>query len=122
MDLCPVYYEARRRALNNGDFFHLAAFSHRSGKIGINNQNRNTAKFRKRFPNSRETYYEIHAEVDLIRQLHEVPDRIHVARFAKDGTPTMARPCIHCQNFLRHKGVKSVRYTNWSGDWEEMQL
>jgi hypothetical protein len=45
-----------------------------------------------------------------------------VVRFFKDGTPTMAKPCIHCQNFLRMKGVETVRYTNWDGQWEEMRL
>lgn len=117
-----MYYEARRRALNNGDFFHLAAFVPSSNKVGINNQKRNTAKFTKRYVNSSEVYHEMHAEVDLLRQLHEIPEKIHVVRFIKDGTPTMAKPCIHCQNFLRIKGVKQVRYTNWDGEWEEMRL
>ena len=119
--LCPVYYEAKDRALRNGDIFHLAAFT-RDGMIGVNSQRRSTAKFRKRYSNSRETYHEIHAEVDLVIHSKVIPERINVVRFFKDGTPTMAKPCIHCQNFLRQKGVKRVRYTNWDGDWEEMKL
>ena len=119
--LCPVYYEAKGRALRNGEIFHLAAFT-RDGLIGVNSQRRNTAKFRKRYSNSRETYHEIHAEVDLVIHSKVIPERINVVRFFKDGTPTMAKPCIHCQNFLRQKGVKRVRYTNWEGDWEEMKL
>jgi hypothetical protein len=116
-----VYYDARDKALRNGDIFHLAAFT-RDGKIGINSQRRNTAKFRKRYSNSRETYHEIHAEVDLVIHSKVIPERINVVRFFKDGTPTMAKPCVHCQNFLRMKGVKRVRYTNWDGEWEEMKL
>ena len=119
--LCPVYYEAKSKALSNGEVFHLAAYT-RDGKIGVNRLSRNTAKFRKRYSNSRETYHEIHAEVDLVIHSKVIPERINVIRFFKDGTPTMAKPCIHCQNFLRHKGVKRVRYTNWDGDWEEMKL
>lgn len=119
--LCPVYYEAKDRALRNGDIFHLAAFT-KEGKIGVNRQSRSTAKFRKRYSNSRETYHEIHAEVDLVIHCKVIPERINVVRFFKDGTPTMAKPCIHCQNFLRQKGVKRVRYTNWKGEWEEMRL
>jgi hypothetical protein len=117
-----VYYEARKRALNNGDLFHLAAFARGNSEIGVNNQNRLTAKFRKRYKGTREVYHEIHAEVDLIRRLKKVPEKIHVVRFFSDGTPTMAKPCIHCQNFLRMKGVKIVRFTNWDGQWEEMKL
>ena len=116
-----MYYEAKSKALNNGDLFHLAAYT-RDGKIGVNRQSRSTAKFRKRYSNSRETYHEIHAEVDLVIHSKVIPKRINVVRFFKDGTPTMAKPCVHCQNFLRMKGVETVRYTNWNGEWEEMRL
>jgi len=55
-------------------------------------------------------------------KLDYVPEKISVVRFLKDGTATMAKPCIHCQHFLKHVGVKKVRYTNWFGVWEEMSL
>jgi len=117
-----VYYAAREAAMQNRHLFHLAAFTRkRGGPIGVN-QYRGTAKFRKRYHNSREFCYERHAEVDLILKLREIPDKIHVMRFLDNGQPTMARPCVHCQNFLRHKGVKAVRYTNWDGKWEELKL
>lgn len=109
--------------MKSGGLFHLAAYiKGDKTKIGVNRHGRNTAKYRRRYKNSRDTYHEVHAEVDLILKLKEVPDKIHVVRFIKDGTPTMAKPCIHCQNFLRIKGVKAVRYTNWKGEWEEMWL
>ena len=118
-----MYYSARRAALHNNDAFHLAAFTGKKrDPIGINNHARKTAKFRKRYKNSNETYYELHAEVDLILKIDKIPERIFVTRFFKDGSVTMAKPCIHCQNFLRIKGVKIVRYTNWAGDWEELRL
>lgn len=117
-----MYYEARNKALSNNGLFHLAAFASKKGPVGVNSMSRRTAKFKRRYSDSKDTYHEVHAEVDLILRLREVPERINVIRFFKDGTPTMARPCIHCQNFLRIKGVKSVRYTNWNGDWEEMRL
>ncbi len=117
-----VYYEARDKALSNNSLFHLAAFASKKGPVGTNSMSRRTAKFKRRYNDSRDTYHEVHAEVDLILRLREVPERINVVRFFKDGTPTMARPCIHCQNFLRIKGVKTVRYTNWEGEWEEMRL
>lgn len=116
-----MYYEARSRALTNGDTYHLAAYTRR-GKIGVNNTGRNTAKFRKRYKNSRDFFHDVHAEIDLLNKSDVVPDRIYVVRFLKDGTPTMAKPCVHCQNFLRHAGVKVVRYTDWSGAWRELKL
>jgi hypothetical protein len=121
-DPCPVYYAAREAAMKNRHLFHLAAFTKkRGGPIGVN-QYRGTAKFRKRYHNSREFYYERHAEVDLILKMRVIPEKIFVMRFLETGKTTMARPCVHCQNFLKHKGVKVVRYTNWEGDWEEMKL
>lgn len=117
-----MYYEARERALRNNDMFHLAAFANRGRTIGVSNTRRLTSKFRKRYSNSRDTHHEIHAEVDLILKMRVAPERINVVRFFNDGTPTMAKPCVHCQHFLRHKGVKVVRYTNWDGEWEEMRL
>ncbi len=118
-----MYYKARDAALSNGGPFHVAAYTRScKGLIGVNDENRRTSHFRKRYPNSDLTYHEIHAEVDLILRLKEVPDHIHVVRFVKGGRPTMAKPCIHCQNFLRLKGVKRVKYTNWQGEWEWLTL
>jgi hypothetical protein len=118
-----VYYEeVRRAAMGNGELFHVAAFVARKGPIGVNTNRRQTARFRKRYSNSDCFHHEIHAEVDLIRKLREVPHRICVVRFYKDGSLGMARPCVHCQNFLRHRGVREVRYTNWMGRWETMRL
>ena len=71
---------------------------------------------------TKNTYHEVHADADLILKLDYVPEKISVVRFLKDGTATMAKPCIHCQHFLKHVGVKKVRYTNWFGVWEEMSL
>lgn len=116
-----MYYEARSRALSNGQAFHLAAFT-RSGSIGTNTNEKETAKFLRRYADNRNSSRTIHAEVALILKMREAPIKINVVRFLNDGTPTMAKPCIHCQNFLRLRGVKMVRYTNWSGEWEEMKL
>lgn len=117
-----MYYEGREAALRNGNLVHLVAFAEKKGPYGVNNVERNTSKYRKFFSNTGTYCHEIHAEVDLINKLESVPERIFVARFRKDGRMTMARPCHHCQNYLKHKGVKRVVYTNWSGEWEEMRL
>jgi len=116
-----VYYEARNKALTNGQQFHLAACT-KSGLIGINTNERATAKFFRRYDDSGNVSQTIHAEVALVLKMRRAPDKINVVRFLKDGTVTMAKPCAHCQNFLRLRGVKTVRYSNWNGEWEEMKL
>ena len=118
--VCQVYYEAKKRALENGGNFHLAAYAN-TGEIGTNG-NRKTAKFRRRYSKCGYFCYEVHAEVDLIIRCRQVPQKINVMRFTNSGDRTMAKPCVHCQNFLRHVGVKRVRFTNWEGRWEEMKL
>lgn len=117
-----MYYKGRQAALKNGDVFHLVAWDHKKGPYGINTTKRATSKYKKFYRNTGEFEHHIHAEVDLIMRLDRVPKRIFVARFKKDGTMSMARPCRYCQNFLRHKGVKKVVYSDWDGSWQEMML
>ena len=47
---------------------------------------------------------------------------VHVARFLRDGTVTMAKPCYFCQKYLRSNGVTSVKYTDWDGQWQKMKI
>ena len=47
---------------------------------------------------------------------------INVVRFTNRGLPTMARPCDWCQDYMRKRGVRRVKYTNWNGEWEKMNL
>lgn len=115
-----MYYKAKEMALTNGGEFHLAAFT-KNGEIGVNST-RCSSKYKKRYKNSIDVHHELHAEASLILRCKSVPEKINVARFRSDGTPTMAKPCIHCQNFLKLSGVKRVRFTNWDGEWEEMRL
>lgn len=119
--ICQVYYEAKEIALNNGEMFHIAAYTDK-GTIGTNNRKRFTSKYRKHYSNGNTIAYDLHAEVDLVLRCQTVPRKITVVRFRADGNPTMAKPCIHCQNFLRHFGVQKVKFTNWEGMWEEMKL
>lgn len=64
-----------------------------------------------------------HAEVSA---LNKVPRQsrhlatIFVARWTKDGTLTMARPCYMCQDFLSINGLnrRNIWYSNWEGGWD----
>jgi deoxycytidylate deaminase len=116
-----VYYLAKQRALANDNPFHVAAFSKKGHTIGVNS-NRCSAKYRRYYAEAKHHAYRVHAEVDLLLRSTETPDQIYVMRFLADGQPTMAKPCIHCQNFLRLRGVKKVRYTDWEGNWAVLEL
>jgi len=120
-----VYYPSRAReiAMNNEQPFHLAAWT----KVGSSyvfgtNSDRCSTKFARKYRDGT-TGYHLHAEMALLnsQKAGEV-DAIHVIRFKKDGSVTMAKPCIHCQKFLRQYGVKKVYYTNWKGHWDFIKL
>jgi len=67
--------------------------------------------------------YSGHAEMILCdRVKFKKSDIVYVARFLRDGTPTMARPCRFCQKHLYENGITRVRYTDWNGQWRKMIL
>ena len=52
-----------------------------------------------------------HAEARLAKKL-DVGAVVYVARTRRDnGEIAMAKPCAHCENALRHRGVRKVVYT-----------
>ena len=118
-----MYYKARDLALSNNEPFHLVAFVKNKNSYywGVNSS-RLSAKFERKYPDG-SFGYRIHAEMDLIRKFPPGALRqVNVIRFKKDGSVTMSKPCTHCQRFMKAHGVKKVRYTNWDGEWEEMEL
>ncbi len=116
-----MYYLAKCKALANDNPFHVAAFCKKGRTIGVNS-NRCSAKYRRYYSEAKHHAYRVHAEVDLILRSPTVPEQIYVMRFLATGEPTMAKPCPHCQNFLRLRGVKRVRYTDWDGTWSTLEL
>ena len=62
-----------------------------------------------------------HAEARLANKL--TPGSVvYVARTLKNGTVAMAKPCVACQNALRHRGVKRVYYTIANKEFGVMDL
>ena len=119
-----MYYltKAREVALNNSHEYHLAAWAKKGSSVIFGtNSDRSSTKFKRIHPDGTEGFH-LHAEMDLIRQFKpgEV-SAIRVARFAKNGTPTMSKPCLYCQRFLRKHGVRKVHYTEWDGSWKIMR-
>ena len=120
-----MYYpdKAREIALNNSHNYHLAAWAKKGSSIIFGtNSLRASAKFKRVYPDGSEGFH-LHAEMDLIRKFKpgEVSE-IKVIRFARNGTPTMSRPCLYCQKILKKHGVRRVYYTGWDGIWETMKL
>lgn len=122
--MCPtLYYELLNAALANGHPFHVVAWADKKSETRGVCSWKQTAKYKKWYQGWKGSCHERHAEVDLILKMGKnVPRKIYVARFKSSGDMTMARPCIHCQNFMRQRGVEVVKYTNWDGEWEELRL
>lgn len=45
-----------------------------------------------------------------------------VTRVDKKNKLTMARPCDACRAFMKDSGINKVFYSNWSGEFECMEL
>lgn len=116
-----MYYTAREKALSNGRVYHLAAILWRRKiaiKIGENTY-KTHPKFGRIYPDGSEGYH-MHAEMNVLR-FAKPGDTLEVMRFC--GTRyAMAKPCPHCMRFIREAGIKKVRYTNKSGEWETIKI
>jgi deoxycytidylate deaminase len=64
----------------------------------------------------------MHAEMDVLR-FAKPGDVLEVMRFFKNSDKmTMAKPCCFCESEIRNAKIKSVRYTNWDGNWVTMKI
>ena len=107
-------------ALSNGDDFHVVAVLVRKKsivKIKANAQ-QNHPKFKRVYKDKVESY-QLHAEMNVLR-FSRPGDIIYVFRFLKDGTITMAKPCVFCQGFILKYGIKEVYYSDWNGNLKKL--
>ena len=121
--MCQVYYRAERLALDNGRCYHLAAILRRNGKVVRigENTHKTHPRFRRQYPDGTWGAH-MHAEMNVLR-FAEPGDELEVMRFKKcDHERTMAKPCLLCVDQIRKAGIKRVRFTNWDGEWEELEL
>lgn len=117
-----MYYTAKERALSNGMVYHLAAILKR-GKIVIKigeNTFKTHPRFKRDYPDGT-TGSHMHAEMNVLR-FAKPGDTLEIIRFLKTGGRAMAKPCEHCMKYIREAGIKKIRYTNTSGDWEMMRI
>lgn len=118
-----MYYEAEQRAKSNGaEMFHLAAILWR-GKSPIRvgtNCAKTHPKFGRKYKDG--TYkFHLHAEMDVLR-FARPGDRLEVMRWRADGELTMSKPCKWCIGHIKRYGISEVRYTDWDGKWQELNL
>ena len=110
-----IYKQAMNRALANGEKYHVACIVYRKKKpvyIGTNSSKQDLRFIRRVKDGSLVSC--LHAEMDALK--HTQPgDRLEIIRFLKNGTMTMAKPCIYCQRHIHKSEVSKVTYTNWDG-------
>jgi len=122
VDLCPVYYKAEEKALNNGQHYHLAAILKRGKsvvRIGANTH-KTHPRYGRIYADGTQGHC-MHAEMNVLR-FAQPGDNIDVLRFKKSGGWGMAKPCRHCMKFIREAGIDKVRYTNSDGEWETISI
>jgi len=122
-----VYYTTKTRelAINNKEqIFKVVAVLKRGKhivKIGVNSRKTNP-----RYP---QIYrdgtigYCMHAEMNVLRYA-KAGDTLEVLRFRNDDNTkiAMAKPCKHCQKYIKQVGIKKVKYTTNKGVWERLRL
>jgi tRNA(Arg) A34 adenosine deaminase TadA len=118
-----VYYKAEKLALENGRDYHIAAILRRNGrvvKIG-ENTDKTHPRFKRQYSDGSWASH-MHAEMNVLR-FAKPGDELEVIRFRKcDHVWTMARPCQLCMSEMRKSGIKRVKFTNWDGEWESIDL
>jgi deoxycytidylate deaminase len=121
--LRQIYTKAKKLALSNGRDYHVAAILKRNGRIIKIGEN--TSKTHPRFKRQYEDGTwgsHMHAEMNVLR-FAQPGDELEVIRFRKsDHVWTMAKPCSTCLREIERAGIKSVRYTNWKGEWEQIKI
>jgi len=49
-------------------------------------------------------------------------DTLVVIRILKDGSLSCSKPCIHCLAYAKNFGIKTIVYSDWSGDLREIKI
>jgi deoxycytidylate deaminase len=112
--------KAKCVAMNNGGPFHLAALLWRGKsliRIGTN-QEKTHPHFQRKYKNG--SAHNLHAEMDVLR-FAKPGDTIVVMRWSARGELTMAKPCKHCQEYIRKAGISEVTYSDWNGEMQTME-
>jgi deoxycytidylate deaminase len=118
-----VYYRAKNLAINNGRTYHIVAILKRNGniiKMG-ENTNKTHPRFKRQYDDGTWGSH-MHAEMNVLR-FAQPGDELEVMRFKRSSHErTMAKPCDWCMSEIKKAGIKAIKYTNWSGEWEYIKI
>ena len=118
-----MYYRAKNLALSNGRTYHVAAILIRNGRVVRvgENTDKTHPRFKRQYEDGSWASH-MHAEMNVLR-FAKPGDVIEVMRFSKcSHERTMAKPCDICMQHLIKSGISKVRYTNWEGEWETLEI
>jgi deoxycytidylate deaminase len=74
-------------------------------------------------PKAPSPYKTRHAEVDAVLKLKgKEGDTLYICRIKKNGELSCSFPCPHCMSFLKKFGIKKVVYSNWDGNFMEVEI
>ena len=114
--------KAKKIAMSNDQLFHFSSILYRGKhivRIGTNSD-KTHPRFARKHRNGEHSYH-LHAEMDVIR-FAKPGDTLKVFRWSAKGEPTMAKPCAHCEKFIREAGISKVEYTDWDGEIQELKI
>lgn len=88
--------------------------------VGINSR-KTSPQNQKFFPRTGQIGAHFHAETAALRQAR-VGDVLEVFRVKEDGSFTMSYPCPHCFAAIKAAGISTLRYTDWNGNWQTVNM
>jgi len=85
--------------------------------LGTNGE-KQSPKFRRFFGDKNDTAYCCHAEMQAIERARATErDVLWVARFKKDGSLAVSKPCKYCMHHIKRAGIRRICYVDKSGNW-----
>jgi deoxycytidylate deaminase len=111
-------------ALSNGGDYHLAAWIFRGKSViyGVNGE-KSSPKYKRCFRDKGRPAYCCHAEMMAIDKAKaNEKDVLYVARFKKDGSFAVSKPCAHCMKHIRRAGIRKIWYVDYNGNWVKEKI
>lgn len=97
----------------------------RKGKsivYGVNGE-KSSPKYKRYFRDKGSPAYCCHAEMLAIDKANATNrDVLYVARFRKDGTFAISKPCSWCMMHIKRAGIRKIWYINQEGEWVKEKI
>ena len=112
---CGIRYAIQAAIKSRAPHFRVGAALLKGGKVIRVGYNR----FRKTCPCATNMFQTIHAEHDCLNGIPYETLRksfLFVVRITPAGNLAMARPCSHCEKYIRQLPLRGVYFTNVTGE------